>query len=121
MCPPGCEGTRIVELFLRPWCARDAERAARAMNEEPFGPMALINSFRTVGEAVEQANRLPYGLAAFAFTENGRRQLFLQENVECGLLGINTLALSAVDAPFGGVKESGHGSEDGPEGLDAFL
>ena len=108
-------------LFYRPTVLAHVPIAARAMNEEPFGPMALINSFRTVEEAVEQANRLPYGLAAFAFTENGRRQLFLQENVECGLLGINTLALSAVDAPFGGVKESGHGSEDGPEGLEAFL
>ena len=108
-------------LFYRPTVLAHVPIAARAMNEEPFGPMALINSFHTVEEAVEQANRLPYGLAAFAFTENGRRQLFLQEHVECGLLGINTLALSAVDAPFGGVKESGHGSEDGPEGLDAFL
>ena len=108
-------------LFYRPTVLAHVPIAARAMNEEPFGPMALINSFRTVEEAVEQANRLPYGLAAFAFTENCRRQLFLQENIECGLLGINTLALSAVDAPFGGVKESGHGSEDGPEGLAAFL
>jgi succinate-semialdehyde dehydrogenase/glutarate-semialdehyde dehydrogenase len=108
-------------LFYRPTVLAHVPVAARAMNEEPFGPMALINSFRTVEEALEQANRLPYGLAAFAFTENGRRQLLLQENIECGLLGINTLALSAVDAPFGGVKESGHGSEDGPEGLDAFL
>jgi succinate-semialdehyde dehydrogenase/glutarate-semialdehyde dehydrogenase len=108
-------------LFYRPTVLAHVPIAARAMNEEPFGPMALINAFRTLEEAVEQANRLPYGLAAFVFTESGRRQLFLQENIECGLLGINTLALSAVDAPFGGVKESGHGSEDGPEGLEAFL
>jgi len=91
------------------------------MSEEPFGPVALINSFRSVEEALQQANRLPYGLAAFAFTENSRRQLLLQENLECGLLGINTLALSAVDAPFGGAKESGHGAEDGPEGLEPYL
>jgi succinate-semialdehyde dehydrogenase/glutarate-semialdehyde dehydrogenase len=108
-------------LFYLPTVVTHVPLGARAMNEEPFGPMALINSFRTVEEALEQANRLPYGLAAFAFTENGRRQLFLQENIECGLLGINTLMLSAVDAPFGGVKESGHGSEDGPEGLESFL
>jgi succinate-semialdehyde dehydrogenase/glutarate-semialdehyde dehydrogenase len=108
-------------LFYRPTVVTHAPPAARAMNEEPFGPMAMINSFRTAEEALVQANRLPYGLAAFAFTENARRQLFLQENLECGLLGINTLTLSAVDAPFGGVKESGHGSEDGPEGLESYL
>src|SRR5579871_5028412 len=108
-------------LFYRPTVLTHVPLAARAMSEEPFGPVALINSFRNVEEALHQANRLPYGLAAFAFTENSRRQLLLQENLECGLLGINTLALSAVDAPFGGVKESGHGAEDGPEGLEPYL
>jgi succinate-semialdehyde dehydrogenase / glutarate-semialdehyde dehydrogenase len=117
----GKKGESKRGLFYLPTVLAHVPLAARAMNEEPFGPMALINSFSTVEEALEQANRLPYGLAAFAFTESGRRQLLLQESIECGLLGINTLALSAVDAPFGGVKESGHGSEDGPEGLDAFL
>lgn len=108
-------------LFYRPTVLAHVPQSARAMNEEPFGPMALINAFVEVEDALDQANRLPYGLAAFAFTENARRQRLLEERLECGLLGINTLALSAVDAPFGGVKESGHGSEDGPEGLEAYL
>jgi succinate-semialdehyde dehydrogenase/glutarate-semialdehyde dehydrogenase len=64
---------------------------------------------------------LPYGLAAYCFTENGKRQLLLGDAIESGMIGINTVGMSAVDAPFGGVKDSGHGSEDGPEGLDAFL
>jgi succinate-semialdehyde dehydrogenase/glutarate-semialdehyde dehydrogenase len=108
-------------LFYRPTVLAHVPQSARAMNEEPFGPMAMINAFDDIEDALEQANRLPYGLAAFAFTENARRQRVLEERLEVGLLGINTLALSAVDAPFGGVKESGHGSEDGPEGLEAYL
>lgn len=91
------------------------------MNDEPFGPVALARPFATLDEAIEQANRLPFGLAAYAFTENGRRAMILGDAIETGMLGINTLALSAVDAPFGGVKESGHGHEDGHEGLKAFM
>jgi succinate-semialdehyde dehydrogenase/glutarate-semialdehyde dehydrogenase len=108
-------------FFYRPTVLLDVPIGARAMNEEPFGPLALMRPFKTLDEAVEQANRLPYGLAAYCFTENGKRQLLLGSAIEAGMIGINHMALSAVDAPFGGVKESGHGSEDGPEGLEAFL
>ncbi len=91
------------------------------MNEEPFGPVVVTAPFRTFDEVVEQANRLPYGLAAFAFTENARRANLIGDAIEAGMVGINTVLLAAPDAPFGGVKESGHGSEDGPEGLAACL
>jgi succinate-semialdehyde dehydrogenase/glutarate-semialdehyde dehydrogenase len=91
------------------------------MNEEPFGPVVVATPFATLDEAVEQANRLPYGLASFAFTENARRANLIGDAIEAGMVAINTTALAAADAPFGGVKESGHGSEDGPEGLAACL
>ena len=74
-----------------------------------------------IDDAVAQANRLPFGLAAFAFTENGRRANLIGDAIEAGMVGINTVLLAAPDAPFGGVKESGHGAEDGPEGLAACL
>jgi succinate-semialdehyde dehydrogenase / glutarate-semialdehyde dehydrogenase len=91
------------------------------MNEEPFGPVALMRVFKTFDEAIEQANRLPYGLAAYCFTENGRRALLFGDAIESGMVGINSTAMASADAPFGGVKDSGHGSEDGPEGLEAYL
>ena len=67
---------------------------------------------------MEQANRLPFGLAAFAFTENGRRANLIGDLIESGMVGINTFAISVADAPFGGVKDSGFGSEGGKEGLE---
>jgi succinate-semialdehyde dehydrogenase / glutarate-semialdehyde dehydrogenase len=70
---------------------------------------------------IAQANRLPYGLAAFAFTENGRRANLLGDAIEAGMVGINTFAISVADAPFGGVKDSGFGSEGGPEGLESYM
>ena len=67
------------------------------------------------------ANRLPYGLAAFAFTENMRRANLLGDAIEAGMVGINTFAISVADAPFGGVKDSGFGSEGGIEGFESYL
>lgn len=83
--------------------------------------MALIRPFGTEEEALEQANRLPYGLAAFAFTENGRRINRIVDSIESGMVGVNSFVISTLDAPFGGIKESGFGSESGPEGLDGYL
>lgn len=108
-------------FFFQPTVLADVPIEARAMNEEPFGPLALIRPFATLDEAVEQANRLPFGLAAYCFTENGRRANLLGDAIEAGMVGINGMGLSHVDAPFGGVKDSGHGSEDGPEGMHAFM
>ena len=87
------------------------------MNEEPFGPLALLRPFKTVDDAIAEANRLPFGLAAYAFTEQGRRQNRLAEELEAGMIAINGVRLTWPDSPFGGVKESGFGSEDGPEGI----
>ena len=108
-------------FFFRPTVLCDVPLEARVMNEEPFGPIALMRPFKTFDEAIEQANRLPYGLAAYCFTENGRRALLLGDAIESGMVGINTTMIGGADSPFGGVKDSGHGSEDGPEGLEACM
>ena len=107
--------------FFQPTAIADVPIEADAMNNEPFGPMALIRPFGSEDEALQQANRLPYGLAAFAFTENGRRINRIVDTIESGMVGVNSFVVSALDAPFGGIKESGFGSESGPEGLDGYL
>jgi succinate-semialdehyde dehydrogenase/glutarate-semialdehyde dehydrogenase len=107
--------------FFQPTALADVPIEAEAMVNEPFGPMALMRPFDTEEEAIEQANRLPYGLAAFAFTENGRRINRVADGIESGMVGINSFVISAHDLPFGGVKQSGFGSESGPEGLDGYL
>src|SRR5881397_1327188 len=107
-------------FFFQPTLLADVPNEADIMNDEPFGPVAVSRSFDTFEEAVEQANRLPYGLAAFAFTENGRRANLIGDLVESGMVGINTFAISSADAPFGGVKDSGFGSEGGKEGLESY-
>jgi succinate-semialdehyde dehydrogenase/glutarate-semialdehyde dehydrogenase len=107
-------------FFFQPTLLADVPNEAEIMNEEPFGPVAVSRPFDTFEEAIEQANRLPYGLAAFAFTENGRRANMIGDLVESGMVGINTFNISVADAPFGGVKDSGFGSEGGKEGLETY-
>jgi succinate-semialdehyde dehydrogenase/glutarate-semialdehyde dehydrogenase len=107
-------------FFFEPTLLADVPLEAEIMNNEPFGPVAVSRPFKDLDEAIEQANRLPYGLAAFAFTENGRRANLLGDAIEAGMVGINTFAISIADAPFGGVKESGFGSEGGKEGLETY-
>ena len=108
-------------FFYRPTVLADVPLEAKVMNEEPFGPLALMRRFGTLEEAIEQANRLPYGLASYCFTENGRRQSVLGDAIESGMVCINNVRASWPDAPFGGVKDSGFGSEDGPEGIEAHM
>ena len=107
-------------FFFQPTLLADVPNSAEIMNEEPFGPVAVTAQFKTFDEAIEQANRLPFGLAAFAFTENGRRANLIGDLIESGMVGINTFAISVADAPFGGVKDSGFGSEGGKEGLETY-
>ena len=108
-------------FFFQPTVLTDVPLDSRIMNEEPFGPVAVLQPFRDFDEVVKQANRLPYGLAAYAFTNNAKRVNLLGEQIESGMLGINSFMIAMPEAPFGGVKESGHGSEEGIEGLDACL
>jgi succinate-semialdehyde dehydrogenase / glutarate-semialdehyde dehydrogenase len=107
-------------FFFQPTLLADVPNEANIMNDEPFGPVAVSRPFDTFEEAIEQANRLPFGLAAFAFTENGRRANLIGDLVESGMVGINTFAISGADTPFGGVKDSGFGSEGGKEGLESY-
>ena len=123
------KGARIVAggergdqgYFFQPTALADVPLEALAMNEEPFCPLALIRTFATEDEAMVQANRLPYGLAAFLFSEDGRRINRVADALESGMVGVNGFAISSHDMPFGGIKESGFGSESGPEGLDGYL
>ena len=108
-------------FFFQPTLLADVPDSADIMSNEPFGPVAVTAPFETFDDAIEKANRLPFGLAAFAFTENGRRANMLGDAIESGMVGINTFAISMADAPFGGVKESGFGSEGGSEGLDSYM
>jgi succinate-semialdehyde dehydrogenase / glutarate-semialdehyde dehydrogenase len=107
-------------FFFQPTLLADVPNEAEIMNEEPFGPVAVSRPFDRFEEVMEQANRLPFGLAAFAFTENGRRANLIGDLIESGMVGINTFAISVADAPFGGVKDSGFGSEGGKEGLESY-
>ena len=107
-------------FFFRPTLLADVPLEAEIMSTEPFGPVAVSRPFKDMDEAIAEANRLPYGLAAFAFTENGRRANLLGDAIEAGMVGINSFAISAADAPFGGVKISGFGSEGGTEGYASY-
>lgn len=98
----------------------DVPDDARAMREEPFGPMALINPVSSLDEAIEKANALPVGLAAYAFTHSARNADRLADGIEAGNLSINTLEASVAETPFGGVKDSGYGREGGAEGLSHY-
>jgi succinate-semialdehyde dehydrogenase/glutarate-semialdehyde dehydrogenase len=98
----------------------DVPEEARAMREEPFGPLAVVNPVKTLDEAIEKANALPYGLAAYAFTNSARNADRLAEGVEVGNLSINHFVASTAETPFGGVKDSGYGREGGSEGLTHY-
>jgi succinate-semialdehyde dehydrogenase / glutarate-semialdehyde dehydrogenase len=98
----------------------DVPDDARAMRDEPFGPLALINPVRDLDEAIEKANSLPYGLAAYAFTRSAENANRLAAEVEVGNLSINHFVASVAETPFGGVKDSGYGREGGTEGLQCY-
>jgi succinate-semialdehyde dehydrogenase / glutarate-semialdehyde dehydrogenase len=98
----------------------DVPDDARAMHEEPFGPLALLSRVRSLDEAIEKANSVPYGLAGYAFTNSSRNADRLADGVEVGNLSINHLVASAAETPFGGVKDSGIGREGGVEGLQCY-
>jgi succinate-semialdehyde dehydrogenase / glutarate-semialdehyde dehydrogenase len=107
--------------FFAPTILAYVPTNARAMNEEPFGPIALVNSFETFDEAIAEANRLAYGLASYAFTSSAATADALAQKIEAGMVAINDSHLSSPELPIGGVKDSGYGSEGGPEAMDAYL
>ena len=107
--------------FHEPTVLANVPKDAEIMNEEPFGPVAILNPMGGEDAMVEEANRLPYGLASYAYTGDPARMRRLAAEVEAGMLAINGANVSSVDAPFGGVKWSGYGSEDGREGVMACM
>lgn len=116
-------GERIGESgnFWQPTVLTDVPLESKVFNDEPFGPMAAIRSFNTLEEAIAESNRLPYGLAGYAFTRSLKSSDLLARRVEVGMMWINMQAMPSAEMPFGGLKDSGYGSEGGPEAMDAYL
>jgi succinate-semialdehyde dehydrogenase/glutarate-semialdehyde dehydrogenase len=108
-------------FFYKPTVLVDVPAEARIMTEEPFGPLAPIVPFSSFEEVVERANGVDYGLAAYAFTNDEKRATAIADALQWGMVGVNSLAVSTPETPFGGIKDSGHGSEGGIEGLEAYL
>ena len=107
--------------FYAPTVLAEVPLDAEIMNEEPFGPVAILNPFDREEDMIAEANRLPYGLAAYSWTNDASRQKRLARAIEAGMFCVNTTMLGGADTPFGGVKWSGNGHEDGPEGLMACM
>jgi succinate-semialdehyde dehydrogenase/glutarate-semialdehyde dehydrogenase len=107
--------------FFEPTVLTNVPRDARIMNEEPFGPVAVISPFRGFDDVVQEANRLPYGLASYAFTRSTKTATAIAGSVEAGMMTINHIGLALPEVPFGGVKDSGYGSEGGSEAIEAYL
>ncbi len=107
--------------FFEPTVLADVPMSARVMHEEPFGPIAILMPFDELEDGLAEANRLPYGLSAYAFTSSARTAIDVADGLEAGMIGINQYRIVATELPFGGMKESGHGSEGGIEGIEHYL
>ena len=114
-----CGGRRIARpgYFFEPTVIADAPDDSRVMRQEPFGPIAVLQPYDTLDEAIAAANALPYGLGAYAFTRDLQTAHRLGEALEAGMVGINHFGVSQPEMPFGGWKQSGIGQEMGAEGL----
>lgn len=106
--------------FFEPTVITDVPDDSKIMTEEPFGPVAPIVTFKTFDEVVERANSLPFGLASYAFTTSTQIATMIGDALQSGMVGVNSVAISTPETPFGGIKESGYGSEGGIEGLEAY-
>ena len=107
--------------FYAPTVLSEVPDTAKIMIEEPFGPLAPMTNFNSFDEVVERANSLPFGLASYVFTSSGDKAAKIEQALDTGLVGINHPMVATPETPFGGVNESGYGSEGGIEGLDAFM
>jgi succinate-semialdehyde dehydrogenase/glutarate-semialdehyde dehydrogenase len=116
-------GERVGEQgnFFAPTILDEVPLDADVFNNEPFGPIAAVRAFDTLDEAIAEANRLPYGLAGYAFTRSIRNAHLLAQRLELGMLWINQPATPSAEMPFGGVKDSGYGTEGGPEAMESYL
>jgi succinate-semialdehyde dehydrogenase/glutarate-semialdehyde dehydrogenase len=107
--------------FFAPTVLTEVPLTAKVFNDEPFGPMAAVRGFDTLDEAIAESNRLPYGLAGYAYSQSIKTIHQLSQRVEVGMLWVNQPAMPVPEMPFGGVKDSGYGSEGGPEALEAYI
>lgn len=107
--------------FFTPTVVADVPLDASLFNDEPFGPIAGVRGFDTIEEAIAEANRLAFGLASYAFTKSLKTLHTISQGIEVGMLWVNQPAVAVPEMPFGGVKDSGYGSEGGPEALEAYL
>ena len=116
-------GSRLGDTgyFFEPTVLANVPDSARVMQEEPFGPLAIINPVASLDEAIDKANSVPYGLAAYGFTNRADYVDRMIEGIEAGNVSINTLEASLPETPFGGVKSSGYGREGGTEGLHNYM
>src|SRR5690606_23265147 len=94
---------------------------ALVMNEEPFGPIAIVNSFKSIDQAMEEANRLSYGLAAYIYTSSLAKASQTSREIESGMVSVNHYGLGLPEVPFGGIKDSGHGTEGGSGALAEYM
>ena len=108
-------------FFFEPTVLADVPMDARVMHEEPFGPIAVLMPIDTLVDGLAEANRLPYGLSAYAFTSNARTAIDEADGLKAGMIGINQYRIVSTELPFGGMKESGHGAEGGTEGIGFFF
>jgi succinate-semialdehyde dehydrogenase/glutarate-semialdehyde dehydrogenase len=129
---PGCRGaggtvqTGGVALnrpgnFYPPTVVTDVPAEARVMQEEPFGPLAIINRYSDLDAVIEQANGTPFALGAYAFTGSDATAERLATGLDAGMVGINSYSIVFTDSPIGGRRASGWGSEGGPEGIAAYM
>ncbi|MEO0791712.1 MAG: NAD-dependent succinate-semialdehyde dehydrogenase [Pseudomonadota bacterium] len=107
--------------FYEPTVLEDVPETARIMNEEPFGPVAVMLRFKDEDEMLERANKLPFGLASYAFTHDAKRATKIADSIEAGMISINHHGIALPETPFGGIKDSGFGHEGGIEGLQAYM
>jgi succinate-semialdehyde dehydrogenase/glutarate-semialdehyde dehydrogenase len=116
-------GSRLGDkgYFFEPTVLANVPDSARVMQEEPFGPLAIINPVASLDEAIAKANSVPFGLAAYGFTNRADYVDRMVEGIEAGNVSINTLEASLPETPFGGVKSSGYGREGGTEGLHHYM
>jgi succinate-semialdehyde dehydrogenase/glutarate-semialdehyde dehydrogenase len=116
-------GARVGDAgyFFAPTVLTQVPLDAQVFNQEPFGPVAAVRPFDTLDEAIAESNRLPYGLASYAFTRSLRNAHQLAQRLEVGMVYINQAATPSAEMPFGGVKDSGYGTEGGPEAMESYL
>jgi succinate-semialdehyde dehydrogenase/glutarate-semialdehyde dehydrogenase len=108
-------------FFFEPTVITDIPDDSKIMTEEPFGPLAPIVTFKTFDEVVERANSLEFGLAAYTFTSSPKTATAIGDALQSGMVGVNSVAISTPETPFGGIKDSGYGHEGGIEGLEVYM